>query len=430
MLDIKEIRENKNSIEELIQRKEPNITLDKVVSLDEEIRQIKTESEQLKANRKSESKRIGDLKRKGENADALMEEMKELGDKIQTLDEKRRELEEQFTDELSRIPNIPQNEIKISLDPEDNVEIKRWKEKPEFAFTPKNHLELNETLHLFDFKRTAKTTGSGWPCYRGIAARLEWALLSYMQEIHVKNGFEPWLVPHLVNYDTMYGSGQVPKFESQMFKIHDEDYHLYLIPTAEVVLNGMHRDEIIPDTELPIKYIATTPCFRREAGAAGASERGLIRVHQFNKVEMFCFAHPEDSGRVFDEMLNSAEEVLQGLELHYRNMLLVTGDMSFASTKTVDVEVWLPGQNRYYEVSSVSNCTDYQARRSNTRFRPEGGKTEFLHTLNGSGLATARLLVALLENNQQEDGSVHIPKVLRKYLGGESVISPRDLMTV
>lgn len=258
-----------------------------------------------------------------------------------------------------------------------------------------------------------------------MGARLEWALLQYMIEIHIKNGFMQCIPPLLVRPNIMFGCGQLPKFDSQLFKINDPDYHLYLIPTAEAAINGLHLDEIIPTEDLPLKYMAYTPCFRREAGAAGSQERGLIRMHQFNKVEMFCFTKPEESKHVFEQMMASAEEILQGLELHYRNVLLVTGDMSFAAARTVDIEVWLPGQNRYYEVSSVSHCSDYQARRSNTRFRGEDGKTDFVHTLNGSGLATSRLMVALLENNQQADGSVHLPAILQRYLGGQTHLIPR-----
>ena len=427
MLDIKAIRKDKAAIEELIQRKEPGTDLGLLISLDDKIRHLKTEVQSLKSLVNSKSKEIGQAKRNGENADDKIKELSGFRDQIQSMDQEVLELSEQFNNTLASIPNLPGEEIPVSPNAEDNVEIKSWGNKTDFSFSPKNHLELNEQIHILDFKRGANVSGAGWPAYRGIGARLEWALLSYMQEVHIKNGFEPWLVPHLVKQNAMFGSGQIPKFESQMYKINDEDYNLYLIPTAEVVLNGLHAEEIIPQEELPIRYIATTPCFRREAGAAGAQERGLIRVHQFNKVEMFCFAKPEDSMNVFEEMLSSAEEVLQGLELHYRNMLLVTGDMSFASAKTVDVEVWLPGQERYYEVSSVSNCTDYQARRSKTRFRNAEGKPEFVHTLNGSGLATARLMVALLENNQEEDGSVRIPKVLQKYLGGIEKISPREV---
>ena len=310
-----------------------------------------------------------------------------------------------------------------SLDPADNVVIKQVGSKTEFNFPFKNHVELNEKLKLFDFERGSKISGSGWPVYRGMGARLEWALIQYMMSIQVKNGFEQWIPPLLVRKNIVYGSGQLPKFENQQFKIHDEDYHLYLIPTAEVPLNGLHADEILNEEELPLKYAAYTPCFRREAGAAGANERGLIRVHQFNKVEMFSFSKPEDSAKIFEQMLLSAEEILQGLEMHYRNVLLVTGDMSYASARTVDIEVWLPGQNRYYEVSSVSNCTDFQSRRSNIRFRRgKDGKPEFVHTLNGSGLATSRLMVSLLENNQNADGSINVPKALQSYLGVEKLV--------
>ena len=310
----------------------------------------------------------------------------------------------------------------FSLDPKDNVCIKTHLQKPKFDFQFKNHVELNDQLKLFDFKRGAKISGSNWPVYRNMGARLEWALLQFMMDFHIKNGFTPILPPHLVKKETMFGSGQLPKFSEQLFKINDKDFELYLIPTSEVALNGLHMDEIFESSDLPLKYVSYTPCFRREAGAAGSQERGLIRMHQFNKVEMFCFTTPDHSETLFKEMVHSAEKILESLELHYRSMLLVTGDMSFASAKTIDVEVFLPGQDRYYEVSSISNCTDYQARRSQIRYRNKEGKVEILHTLNGSGLATSRLMVAILENNQQKDGSVIIPKVLRPYLGGLEVL--------
>jgi len=254
---------------------------------------------------------------------------------------------------------------------------------------------------------------------------LEWALINYMIDIHLENGFQMWMPPHLVRPEIMYASGQLPKFEKQLFKIHDEDYNLFLIPTSEVVLNGLFYDEILKEEDLPKKFIAYTPCFRREAGAAGSQERGLIRMHQFNKVEMFSFTTPGQSDEVFEQMMASAEEILQGLNMHYRNMLLVTGDMSFAAAKTVDIEVYLPGQNRYYEVSSGSNCTDFQSRRSQIRYRHKEEKPELIHTLNGSGLATSRLMVALLENNQNEDGSVTLPVVLHKYLNGIKELRPK-----
>lgn len=424
MLDIKLIRKDAATIEKKLKTKDPSISLKPLIDLDQRIREIKSEVEQLKAARNDISQKIGELKRKKENADDLMHKVGSMGDKIRELDQALAPLEEQFHNMLAMLPNIPMDDIKVSPDPKDNVVIKEFKSKPKFSFPFKNHLELNERLNLFDFKRGAKLSGAGWPVYRGLGARLEWALLNYMLDTQVKNGFEQWIPPILVRREIMFGSGQLPKFETQLFKLGDADYPLYLIPTAEIPLNGLHYDEILPEDQLPLKYTAYTPCFRREAGAAGSQERGLIRVHQFNKVEMFCFTKPEDSMKVFDEMMASAEEILEGLDLHYRNVLLVTGDMSFGSARTIDIEVWLPGQNRYYEVSSVSNCTDYQSRRSMIRYRTKEGKTELVHTLNGSGLATSRLMVALLENNQNADGSVNIPKVLQKYLGGISKLQP------
>jgi len=428
MLDIKLIRQNPEAIKKKIKTKEASVeaAIDTVLSLDSQIREIKTKVEHLKSARNEMSDQIGLLKRKGEDTSVLLTKVSGLGEEIHHLDHALTPLEEEFTHVLAGIPNLPMDDIKVSECPKDNVQIKEYLQKPVFTFSTKNHVELNEKLQLFDFKRGAKISGTGWPVYRGMGARLEWALINYMIETHIKNGFEQWIPPILVRKETVFGSGQLPKFENQQFKINDEDYHLYLIPTAEVPLNGLHADEVLDEEELPLKYIAYTPCFRREAGAAGSNERGLIRMHQFNKVEMFCFTTPEDSMQLFDQMMASAEEVLQGLELHYRNMLLVTGDMSFASARTIDIEVWLPGQDRYYEVSSVSNCTDYQARRSSTRFKKKGGRPEFVHTLNGSGLATSRLMVALLENNQQPDGSVKIPLVLQKYLGGVTHLTPKD----
>lgn len=424
MLDIKRVRQDKKTLETLLQRKDPSICLDPILALDEEIRTLKMEVEELKSSRNALSKEIGERKRKKEDCNDLMNQVSGFGDKISELDKKLAEKEQLLTHSLASIPNPPLEFIKDSLDPKENVCIKTFGEKKTFSFPFKNHVELNESLKLFDFPRGAKIAGSGWPTYRNLGARLEWALLQYMVDTHIANGFEMWMIPHLVRPEMMFGSGQLPKFEKQLFKVKDEDYNLYLIPTSEVALNGLHFDEIFDESELPKKYMSYSPCFRREAGAAGSQERGLIRVHQFNKVEMFCFTTPEQSDLMFEEMLGSAEKILQGLNLHYRNMLLVTGDMSFAAAKTVDVEVWLPGQNRYYEVSSVSNCTDYQARRSQIRFKKKEEKPELVHTLNGSGLATSRLMVALLENNQQEDGSILLPPVLHKYLNGIQELCP------
>ena len=424
MLDIRLIRKDKAGIEEKLKRKDPSISLDRIFHLDEMIREGKTKVEALKAERNEASKSIGEMKRQGKDISEVTKTMGDLASLIQEYDEALTMQETEFNDLMSRLPNIPYDNIKVSMDPKENVEVKSWGKKREFDFPFKNHLELNEGLQLFDFKRGAKISGTGWPVYKHWGARLEWALLQYMISIHIKNGFSQWIPPIVVRPEILYASGQLPKFANQQFRVHDDDFNLFLIPTAEVSLNGLMSDEVVSEEELPLKFIAYTPCFRREAGAAGEKERGLIRTHQFNKVEMFCFTKPDDADRVFEEMMKSAEEILQGLELHYRNMLLVTGDMSFAGAKTIDIEVWLPGQNRYYEVSSVTNCTDYQSRRSNIRFKGKEGKPEFLYTLNGSGLATSRLMVSLLENNQNSDGSVTVPKVLRPYLGGIEKLTP------
>lgn len=391
MIDIKLIRKNRTDIEKKLKTKDPSINLDEVVRLDELLRADKTRVEELKAERNSASKEIGDLKRQGKEATAVMERVATFADEIHLLDKRITETEAKLHDLMARLPNIPMDHVKVASDPKENVCIKEWGKKRVFDFKEKNHLELGEALGLFDFVRGAKISGAGWPIYTGKGAELEWALINYMLETNRKNGFQQTIVPLAVRPETSFASGQLPKFANQQFRIKDEDFDLYLIPTSEVALNGLYMNEVME--ELPLKLMSYTPCFRREAGAAGEKERGLIRTHQFNKVEMFSFTKPEESQKVFEEMCQSAEEILQGLGIHYRNMQLVTGDMSFASASTVDIEVWLPGQNRYYEVSSVSNCTDYQARRANTRFRTEEGKLEFIHTLNGSGLATSRLMV-------------------------------------
>ena len=421
MLDIKEIRKDPKGLEKKLQTKAPEASLSHVLALDERIRALKTEVEELKSKKNHSSKELGLKKQKGEDISSFMADMTALSEKITVRDSEVAKLEQELNHNLSVLPNLPMDDIPISPSPKDNVCVKEFGKKREFSFPFKNHVELNEKLHLFDFVRGAKISGSGWPVYTGLGARLEWALLNYMLDIHRKNGFTQIIPPLLVRPETVFGSGQLPKFEGQMFKLKDEDHHLYLISTSELALNGLHIDEILDAEKLPIKYTAYSPCFRREAGAAGSQERGLIRTHQFNKVELFCFTEPHDSPRMFEEMLASAEEVLQGLGLHYRNMLLTTGDMSFAAAKTIDIEVWLPGQSRYYEVSSVSNCTDFQARRSQTRYRQKNDKPHLVHTLNGSGLATSRLMVGLLENNQREDGSVLVPKVLQGYLKEEII---------
>lgn len=428
MLDIKEIRRDKSRIEQKLKAKDPEISLDQIVALDEEIRSIKTEVEALKAKKNSASKEVGVLKQRGEDVKSLLSAMDDHGKQIDRLDSACKELEEKLLHALSVLPNIPMDDIKVSPSRDDNVCIKSVGKKPSFSFPFKNHLELNALHHFFALDKSAKMSGSGWPLYIGWGARLEWALINLMLDTHRKNGFVQVIPPLLAQPATMFASAHLPKFESQLFKIRDEDYHLYLLPTSEAALNALHLQETIDEEKLPLKYTAYTPCFRREAGAAGSQERGLIRTHQFNKVELFAFTTPEKSEEMFEEMLKSAEEVLNALGLHYKNMLLTTGDMSFAAAKTVDIEVWLPGQNRYYEVSSVSNCTDFQARRGDIKCRAKNEKGRFLHTLNGSGVATSRLMVALLENNQLPDGSILVPKALWKYLGEEiEVLHPHGI---
>jgi seryl-tRNA synthetase len=424
MIDIHELRTKGKEIEKKLQTKDRTIHLSPILVLDEEVRKLILESETLQAKRNLLSKEIGLLKQKGQDAESKLLEVAVLGETIGLLEKRLHLLKQEFNDLLARLPNIPSEEIPVGQDPKENMIIKEAGVKRVFSFKEKNHLELNEKLKLFDLERAAKVSGSSFPAYRGVGAELEWALINYMIQVNRKNGYLHWMPPLLVRKEMLYNAGQLPKFDNQQFKLDDEDYPLYLIPTAEVVLNGLHAGEIIPFEELPLRYMAYTPCFRREAGAHGSNERGLIRTHQFNKVEMFCFCAPDKSEHEFDLMVKNAEKILDGLNLHYRNALLVTGDMSFAAAKTIDVEVYLPGQGRYYEVSSISNCTDYQARRSLTRFRRKNEKPELVHTLNGSGLATSRLMVALLENNQQEDGSVIIPQALRPFMENREILEP------
>ena len=418
MIDIRLIRKDPALVQQRLRTKVADVDISTVCTLDESIRSKKTVVEQLKARRNEVSDSIGRMKREGADCSQLMSEVAAMAESVHQLDHEIPLLEAELTDALARLPNLPMEEIPISPDPKDNVMVRSWGQRPSFAFPIKNHVELNDALGLFDFERATKISGSGWPSYKGIGARLEWALINYMIDFHIKRGFTQWIPPIVVKKEVLFASGQLPKFANQQYVVVDGEQELFMIPTAEVPLNGLLMDEIIPEEELPFKFIAYTPCFRREAGAAGSQERGLIRTHQFNKVEMFAFTTPEQSPALFEELVHSAEQIVEGLGLHFRSMLLTTGDMSFASAKTIDVEVWLPGQNRYYEVSSISNCTDYQSRRSNTRCKSGKEKPQLVHTLNGSGLATSRLMVALLENNQQADGSVIIPEVLCPYLGG------------
>jgi len=424
MLDVKEIRKHPKEIEKKLKTKDQEISISNILKLDEKTRELQARSDDLKSKRNLASKTIVEKKKKSEDVTEILNEMTKIADEITKLDIEHRKIDEERNELLANLPNIPMDDIPVSLDPKDNKCIKTYLKKTTFDFPFKNHLELNESLNLFDFERAVKISGTGFTIYKDMGAQLEWALINYMLDIHRQNGYTQIMPPILVKNSTMYGSGQLPKFKDQSYKIIDEENEFYVIPTAEVSLNGLYLDEIIDEENLPIKMVSYTPCFRKEAGSHGKQERGLIRTHQFNKVELFCLSKPEDSEKIFEMMLKSAEEVLQGLELHYRNMLLCTSDMSFAAAKTVDIEVFLPGQDRYYEVSSVSNCTDFQARRSNIKCKLKDEKPRFLHTLNGSGVATSRLMVALLENNQQKDGSVLIPTTLRKYLDDQKYLKP------
>lgn len=417
MLDIKFLRKNTSLCEALLKRKDPDISLTPLMDLDKNIRSYKNAIEGWTAEKKKLSQEFYHAKNCADKQKELEQRITELSQKIEEKTLLLKKLTHDLQELMSRLPNYPEEDVPISLSKDDNVVIKTFGSKPHFDFSPKNHLEINEIHHLFDFIATAKTTGSGWPIYKGIGAQLEWALISFMIEKQIEHGFEFCLPPLLVKREILYGSGQIPKFNGQFYEVLDNPENLYLIPTAEVALNGLLYDQILNEENFPIQYAAFSPCFRKEAGAAGAQERGLVRIHQFHKIEMFAFTTTvEQEAEMFSKMLRTAEAILTSLNLHHRLSLLTTGDMSFSATKTIDIEVWLPGQNRYYEVSSVSKCSDFQSRRSNIRYRDKETKElHYVKTLNGSGLATPRLMIALLENNQQEDGSIIIPQALQKY---------------
>lgn len=422
MLDIKLLKEDKELANRL-KLKDKTINTDLLIQKYDTLCSIKSQVEALRAESNELASKIGRAKQQGISADMELQRVGQIKEKERELTAELKIVEEDFEKDLLSTPNIPDKDLPVGEGPAENRCIKTVGEKPSFDFPFLNHVELGEKHSLFDFERGAKISGSGWAVYKDRGARLEWALLQLMIDTQTReNGFQMIIPPHVVRRKTMGCSGQLPKFENQLFAVRDEDFDHFLIPTAEVPLCGLHMDEILDESQLPLKYTAYTPCFRREAGAHGRGERGLIRTHQFNKVELFAYSTPEQSEALFNEILASAESILQKLGLHYRLMLLSTGDMSFAASRTVDIEVWLPGQNRYYEVSSVSNCSDFQSRRAMIRSRIEGGKPRFVHTLNGSGLATSRLMVALLENYQQKDGSILIPKALAHYFG-ESILT-------
>lgn len=426
MLDVKILRNEYSRVEEALQKRGKSLDLiSGFPQLDEKRRELLQESEQLKNRRNVVSAEVAKRKKNREDADELITEMREVGDRIKTLDDEVRALEAQIDELTLAIPNIPNESVPVGSSEEDNVEIRRWSEPRQFQFTPKAHWELGVDLNILDFEAAAKVTGSRFTFYKGLGARLERALISFMMDLHSnEHGYEEMLPPYIVNRDSLYGTGQLPKFEEDLFKLRDTDY--YLIPTAEVPVTNYHRDEILNAEDLPRNYVAYSSCFRSEAGASGRDTRGLIRQHQFNKVEMIKIVHPEKSYEELEKMTQNAERVLQLLNLPYRVLALCTGDMGFTAAKTYDLEVWLPESGMYREISSCSNVEDFQARRANIRFRPEAkAKPEFVHTLNGSGLAVGRTVAAILENYQQEDGSIEIPEVLRPYMGNINYISPK-----
>lgn len=426
MLDIRKIRENPEEIEARLKSRDASVSLAPVLEIDEKRRKAQTQADELRARQNTVSKEIGNLKKSGGDASVLLKEMAEVAQKVKEWEATLRDLDEEQRDAILRLPNIPHPSVPVSLDKHDNQVFRVHGEKRVFNFQPKNHLELSDIHSLFDFERGARLAGSNFPLYTGLGARLELALINYFIDRNCSRGYKLILPPLLNNADTLRTSGNLPKFEDQLYKMEQDG--LYAVPTSEVSLTSLHRDEILDESQLPLKYTSFTPCFRREAGTYGKTERGLVRIHQFNKVEMYKFTTPETSYDELEDLTANAEALVGELGLHYRTMLLVTGDIGNQAAKTYDIEVWLPGQDAYYEVSSCSNCEDYQARRGNIRFRRKGadgkpGKPEFPHTLNGSGLATSRLMVSLLENNQQEDGSITIPQALRPYMGGLERIS-------
>lgn len=423
MLDIKFVRANPEKVKEAFEKREYKIDFDEFLSLEKERLCLLREIEQKRAIRNSVSQQIANLKKAKadtETIDKLIEEMRKLGDELATTEDRLREIEERLENLMLLFPNIPHHTVPVGKDENENVEIRRWGEPPKFDFEPMNHWDIGELLGIIDFERASKIAGSRFAIMKGLGARLERALINFMLDLHTQKGYIEVFPPLLVNRASMIGTGQLPKFEEDLFRIVDPEF--YLIPTAEVPLTNLHRDEILSEDDLPIYYVSYTPCFRREAGSHGKDVRGLIRQHQFNKVELVKFVKPEDSYEELESLTRDAEEVLQKLGLPYRVVALCTGDLGFASAKTYDIEVWLPGQGRYREISSCSNFEDFQARRANIRFRRKGKKgTEFVHTLNGSGLAIGRTLVAILENYQQKDGSVVVPEVLRSYMGVEVI---------
>jgi seryl-tRNA synthetase len=425
MLDLNLVRDNLPLVEEKLRQRgmDPGEVLKDFRKVDTERRRAITEAETTKARRNRASEEIAKLKKSGQDAATQISETKELRERIQQLEKVAAELETRLQQVLSGIPNLPHPSVPIGKTPEDNVEVRRWGARPQFDFTPKPHWELGEQLGILDLERATKLSGARFAVYWDLGAKLERALASFMLDLHTReHGYTEVLPPYLVNSDSMYGTGQLPKFASDLFRVSHGEKDLWLIPTAEVPVTNLYRDEVLEASRLPVSLTAYTPCFRSEAGSYGKDVRGIIRQHQFQKVELVKFTRPDDSYGELEKLTHDAEEVLQKLGLHYRVVALSTGDLGFSSAKTYDIEVWLPGQQLFREISSCSNFESFQARRANIRYRPEGkNKSELVHTLNGSGLAVGRTWLAIVENYQQADGSVVIPEALQSAMGTDRI---------
>ncbi|GAB6696575.1 serine--tRNA ligase [Streptococcus uberis] len=425
MLDLKRIRTDFETVtQKLATRGVSEDSLNHLKELDEKRRQLLVSSEELKAERNLSSAAIAQAKRNKEDASQQIAEMQKMSADIKAIDAELAEIDEKVTEIITVLPNTPHDSVPVGADEDDNVEIRRWGTPREFDFEIKAHWDLGEDLDILDWERGAKVTGARFLFYKNLGARLERALYNFMLDEHAKEGYQEIITPYMVNHDSMFGTGQYPKFKEDTFELKDSNF--VLIPTAEVPLTNYYRGEILDGKDLPINFTAMSPSFRSEAGSAGRDTRGLIRLHQFHKVEMVKFAKPEESYEELEKMTANAENILQKLNLPYRVLALCTGDMGFSAAKTYDLEVWIPAQNTYREISSCSNTENFQARRAQIRYRDEAdGKVKLLHTLNGSGLAVGRTVAAILENYQNEDGSVTIPEVLRPYMGGAEMISPK-----
>lgn len=422
MLDIRMIRNETEKVKAALARRKENVDIDALLALDNQRRELVFEAEQLKKKQNEVSKQIPQLKKAGEDTTAIFEEMKEISDKVKEMDNKTKELDEQISQMMYSIPNIPNDNVPDGDTDADNVEIRKYSEPTKFDFEPKAHWDLGKDLNILDPETAAKITGTRFTLYRGLGARLERAVTNYFLDMHTtKHGYTEIFPPFMVHRNSMVGTGQLPKFEEDAFKVADTDY--FLVPTAEVPVTNMYRDQILDGSQLPIKHVAYTACFRAEAGSAGRDTRGLIRQHQFNKVELVKFAKPEQSYEELEKLTHDAEEVLQGLGLPYRVVRICVGDLGFTAALKYDIEVWMPSYGRYVEISSCSNFEDFQARRANIKFKENAGdKAQLVHTLNGSGVAVGRTVAAILENYQNEDGTVTIPEALVPYMGGVTVI--------